>query len=79
MVADKVSTFDINAIGTGGSLTVTLPDYKAIESVKNLVSRAKAAYPREDGMTYTTKVDRATNTITISVVSPDEVNRKNKQ
>ena len=78
MLADKVSTFDINSIGTGGSLTVTLKDYKAVESVKNLVSRAKVAYPRQDGMTYTTKVDRSTNTITISVVSPDDVNRKNK-
>lgn len=76
MKADKISTQDINGIGTGGKLVVTLPDYKAVEVAKNLVTRCKAVYPREDGMTYTTSVDKSTNTITIEVVEPEDVNRK---
>jgi hypothetical protein len=78
MVANKVGTDDIVNIGSFGKLTVTLPDFAAVESAKNLVTRAKARHPREDGLTYTTKVDKMTNTITIEVVRPDDVNRRNK-
>lgn len=78
MTANKIGTEDIVNIGTFGKLKVTLPDYAAVESVKNLVTRAKARYPREDGLTYTTGVDKETNTITIEVVRPEDVRRKNK-
>ena len=78
MVANKVGTDDILNIGAFGKLTVTLPDYAAVESAKNLVTRAKARYPREDGLTYTTGVDKKTNTIVIEVVKPEDVRRKNK-
>ncbi|MBR5728595.1 MAG: hypothetical protein IKX61_00075 [Prevotella sp.] len=79
MVAEKLSTNDIRGIGVGGVLEVTLPDYKACMSAKNLVTYTKNMYPREDGMTYTCSIDSATNTISIKVVKPEDVNRKNKQ
>lgn len=78
MVASKVGTDDIKAIGAFGKLIVTLPDFAAIESAKNLVTRVKARHPREDGLTYTTSVDKKTNTITIEVVRPEDVHRHNK-
>lgn len=78
MVSSKVSTSDIKNIGSYGKLVVTLPDYAACETAKNLVTRAKSRYPRQDGLTYTTSIDKATNTITIEVVRPEDVNRKNK-
>lgn len=78
MVASKVGTDDIINIGAFGKLTVTLPDFAAVESAKNLVTRAKSRHPRTDGLTYTTSVDKKTNTITIEVVSPENVNRHNK-
>ena len=78
MVAERISTNDIQCIGKGGTLEVTLPDYKACMSAKNLVTYTKNMYPREDGMTYTCSINRDTHTIIIKVVSPDDVNRKNK-
>lgn len=78
MVAERISTNDIQSIGTGGTLEVTLPDYKACISAKNIVTYTKNMYPREDGMTYTCSINRDTHTIKIKVVSPDDVNRKNK-
>lgn len=78
MVVNKVSTTDINNIGSFGKLVATLPDYAACETAKNLVTRAKARHPRADGLTYTTSIDKSTNTITIEVVKPEDVNRKNK-
>ena len=78
MVASKVGTDDIINIGAYGRLTVTLPDFAAVESAKNLVTRAKSRHPRTDGLTYTTSVDKKTNTITIAVVEPEFVNRHNK-
>lgn len=68
MVADKISTNDIQSIGTGGTLEVTLPDYKACVCAKNLVTYTKNMYPRKDGMTYTCSINRDTHTITIKVV-----------
>lgn len=68
MNAVKVSTQDINNIGAYGKLIVQLPDYAAVESAKSLVTRCKTRHPRPDGLTYTTTVDKATNTITIEVV-----------
>lgn len=78
MVAERISTNDIQSIGTGGTLEVTLPDYKACMSAKNLVTYTRNMYPREDGMVYTCSIDRDTHTITIKVVKPEDVNRKNK-
>ena len=78
MIASKIGTKDIKNIGTYGKLIATLPNYAAVESAKNLVTRVKARYPRPDGLTYTTSVDKSTNTITIEVVNPKDVNRKNK-
>lgn len=78
MKASTIGTEDIINIGAFGKLTVTLPSPTAMKTVKNLVSRARAIYPRNDGLTYTTKTKKETNTITISVVKPEDVNRKNK-
>ena len=78
MVADKISTSDIRRIGTNGVLEVTLHDYKACMVAKNLVTYTKNMYKRDDGMTYTCSINRDTNTITIKVVDPKDVNRKFK-
>lgn len=78
MTAARISTSDIRGIGTNGVLEVTLPDYKACMTAKNLVTYTKNMYPREDGMTYTCSINRDTFTITIKVVSPEDVNRKMK-
>lgn len=78
MVAERIGTSDIQSIGAYGTLEVTLPDYKACMSAKNLVTYTKNMYPRDDGLTYTCCIDRMKHTITISVVNPDNVNRKNK-
>ena len=77
MVASKLGTEDITNIGMYGRLKVSLPSYAMIESVKNIVTRVKARYPREDGLTYTTSVDKKTNTIMIEVVKPENVRRRN--
>lgn len=76
MIADKISTNDIQSIGKGGTLVVKLPNYMACMSAKNLVTYTKNAHPREDGMTYTCNIDRNTNTITIKVVESQEVSKK---
>ena len=78
MVANKIGTEDIRGIGAFGKLVATLPNYAAVESAKNLVTRMKARHPRPDGLTYTTSVDKKTNTITIEVVRPEDVRRRNK-
>jgi len=77
MTANKISTGDIQNIGKNGVLEVTLPDYKACMSAKNLVTYTKNMYPREDGMTYTVSINRNTNTIRIEVVSPEELKKRN--
>ena len=79
MIASKVGTEDILNIGAFGRLKVTLPSFAAVESAKNLVTRAKVRHPREDGLTYTTGVDKKTNTLTIEVVRPEDVKRHNKE
>lgn len=68
MIADKISSSDIRSIGTYGVLEVTLPDYKACMSAKNLVTYTKNMYPREDGLTYSCNINRDTHTITIKTV-----------
>ena len=68
MIADKISTNDIQNIGKYGILEVTLPDYKACMSAKNLVTYTKNMYPREDGLTYTCSINRDNHTITIRTV-----------
>ena len=78
MIATKVGTEDIVNIGAFGRLKVTLPDYASVETVKNLVTRAKVRHPRQDGLTFTTGVDKKTNTITIEVVRPEDTNRKRR-
>ena len=80
MVASKIGTKDIINIGAFGKLTVTLPDWAAVESAKNLVTRAKKRHPREDGLTYSISTKNPTpNTITIEVVRPEDAKRKNKK
>lgn len=78
MIANKVGTKDINAIGSYGKLVVTLPDYAACESAKNLANRAKTRHPRPDGLVYSTHIDKKTNTITIETVRPEDVKRRKK-
>jgi len=68
MVADKISSSDIRSIGKNGTLEVTLPDYKACMSAKNLVTYVKNMYPREDGLTYSCSINRETHTITIKTI-----------
>ena len=68
MIADRISTSDIQSIGRYGTLSVTLPDYKACMSAKNLVTYTKNMYPRDDGLTYTCSINRETNTITIRTI-----------
>jgi len=77
MIANRVSTTDIINIGAFGKMEVTLPNFAACESAKNLVTRAKARHPRKDGLTWTCHIDKKTNTITIEVVRPEDVRRKN--
>lgn len=62
----NVST--LRSLGLGESLTVSMPDYKACVSAKNLVGYVKFAYPRE-GMTYKTHIDRDTFEFTVMVVT----------
>lgn len=78
MVAERISTNDIQSIGKNGMLEVTLPDYKACISAKNLVTYTKNMYPREDGMTYTCSINRDTHTIIIKVIDHENVNKKDK-
>ena len=73
MKAEKISIYDIMSIGQGGSLSVTLPSYVAAVTARNLTQYVRDAYQREDGRTYATRIDKKTNTITISVV--DKVER----
>ena len=73
MKADKITVEDVRGIGTFGQLKVTLPNYLATVSARNIVSYVRKAYRREDGLDYATSTDVKTNTITISTV-----NRKNK-
>ena len=79
MRADKIGTEDIINIGAFGRLKVTLPDYAAVESAKNLVTRAKARHARADGLTFSTSIDKSTNTITIEVLTPEEAKLRSKR
>ena len=72
MVAERIGTSDILNIGIGGRLEVILPDYKAIESAKVLVTRCNLRYPREDGMVWRTKFNREKNMLTIYMESKNE-------
>lgn len=65
MIATKVTVEDIKAIGPNQRLRVTLPDFGATVSTRNLVAYVRNRYPREDGLTYLTSTDRGTNTIDI--------------
>ena len=68
MVAEKVTIEDIRNIGYGGKLKVSLPNYAACVSAKNLVSHVRKMYPREDGKYYKASIDSKANTIEISVI-----------
>lgn len=59
-------------MGAYGTLVLTMPNYKACMSAKNLVTYTKNMYPREDGLTYTCSINRDTNTITIKVVDKED-------
>lgn len=73
MKAEKITIYDIMGIGKDGILTVTLPSYIAAVSARNLVQYVRDAHPREDGLTYATKIEKGSNTLTIRVV--DKVER----
>lgn len=68
MVANKVTIEDIRNIGYLGKLKVSLPDYAACVSAKNLVAHVRKMYPREDGKYYKASIDSKSNTIEISVI-----------
>lgn len=63
MTDNKIRVKDIKGIGTGGTLTVELPNYLACLSAKNTVQYVRKAYPRPDGQSYWCKIRG--NTITI--------------
>lgn len=65
MIATKVTVEDIKAIGPKQRLRVTLPNYGACVTTRNLVAYVRNRYLREDGLTYLTSTDRGTNTIEI--------------
>ena len=77
MITDKIGVTDIVNIGAHGKIEATLPNEDSVKSAKSLVSWVKKTYPREDGLTYTTKVISGTTTIIIAVVEPWNVRRKN--
>lgn len=79
MVAERISCEDIKTIGKYGLLKVTLPTYRACVSAKNLVTHVKSMYPREDGLTYSTSIDKSTNTITIKTIERTLVSAKHKK
>lgn len=68
MKANRITVEDIKGIGTYGKLSVELPSYLAAISAKNLVYYVNKAYKRDDGLRYSTAIDLATNTLTISTV-----------
>lgn len=72
MKASMITTEDIRNLGSFGSMEVELPDYKSLLNVKNQVSYVRKCYPREDGLTYTTK-KKGECTIKIMVVRPEEL------
>lgn len=76
MIASKIGTSDIVNIGAFGKLEVVLPDYAAVETAKNLVTRAKKRYPRKDGLTWTCKTTKGENKITIECLRPEEVEQR---
>lgn len=65
MIASKITVEDIRAIGPHQRLKVTLPDFGACVSTRNLVAYVRNRYKRDDGLTYITSTDRKTNTIEI--------------
>ena len=67
----SVNVAAIRGLRLGESLTVSMPDYKACISAKNLVGYVKFAYPRE-GETYKTHIDRETFEFTVMVISKNE-------
>jgi len=71
MVAERITSEDIRAIGVGGKLIVTLPSFHAVVSARNMVSYVRRAYPREDGC-YKTTYDPKTFTLTVMVVPQED-------
>lgn len=67
----SVNVAKLRELRLGDSLTVSMPDYKACISAKNLVGYVKFAYPRE-GETYKTHIDRETFEFTVMVVASSE-------
>lgn len=66
MVADKVSTEDIQNLARG-ILNVTLPDYKACRTAMSLVTYTKDTWPSDEAKpSFASAIDKETNTITIT-------------
>lgn len=68
MIADKITTEDIQNLAKG-ILKVTLPDYKACRSAMSMVTYTKDTWEGESKPSYTSTIDKETNTITINCVS----------
>lgn len=78
MIAPRVSTDDIRSMGSNGTLTVTLPNYKACLSAKNMVNYTRYMYPRKDGQIYTMHIDKETFTVTIRTLTAEQLKAERK-
>ena len=67
MVTDKITTEDIQNLAKG-VLKVQMPDYKACRCAMSTVTYAKDTWEGDDKPNYTSTIDKATNTITITHV-----------
>lgn len=67
MVADKVSTKDIQNLAKG-ILEVTMPDYKACRSAMSMVGYTRDTWSKDDENkpSFSCAIDKETNTITIT-------------
>lgn len=67
MIADKITTEDIQNLAKG-ILKVTLPDYRACRSAMSMVTYTKDTWVGEDKPSYSSTIEKETNTITITLV-----------
>lgn len=74
MKASKVTVEDIRSIGSYGTISVELPSYTNCRTAVNVMNYVKKAYPREDGLSYYSRI--IGNTITIGTADVDKIHRK---
>lgn len=74
MKANKVKVEDIRAIGSYGTITVELPSYTHCRTAANVVNYVRKAYPRNDGLSYYSRITG--HTITIGTADTDRIHRK---